>query len=117
GPGNAGGKGNPPATVAGKYATSYLWEEVWQPDNWLDLLERFVHTTEKKVAGGKAVRSTIFPRFHQWDVVKKLTAHATTHGSGHDYLVMASAGSGKSNTIGWLAHRLSDLHTASYDNL
>ncbi|RKT83450.1 DEAD/DEAH box helicase [Saccharopolyspora antimicrobica] len=47
----------------------------------------------------------------QWDVVKKLTAHAATHGSGHNYLVMASAGSGKSNTIGWLAHRLSSLHT------
>ncbi len=117
GPGNAGGKGNPSATLEGKYATSYLWEQVWQPDNWLDLLERFVHTTEKKGPGGKATRSTIFPRFHQWDVVKKLTAHAATHGSGHDYLVMASAGSGKSNTIGWLAHRLSDLHTERLENL
>ncbi|PPJ22162.1 type I restriction endonuclease subunit R [Nocardia nova] len=117
GPGNAGGKGNPPATAEGEYATSYLWKQVWQPDNWLDLLERFVHTAETKGAGGKATRSTIFPRFHQWDVVKKLAAHAATHGSGHDYLIMASAGSGKSNTIGWLAHRLSDLHTERLENL
>ncbi|WP_067653343.1 type I restriction endonuclease subunit R [Nocardia harenae] len=117
GPGNAGGKGNPSPTVAGKYATSYLWEQVWQPDNWLDLLERFVHTTEQKGPGGKTTRSTIFPRFHQWDAVKKLTAHAATHGAGHHYLVMASAGSGKSNTIGWLAHRLSDLHTERLENL
>ncbi|MFC9475944.1 type I restriction endonuclease subunit R [Nocardia sp. NPDC056952] len=117
GPGNAGGKGNPTATEPGKYATSYLWDQVLQPDNWLDLLERFVHTTEKPAVGGKKSRSTIFPRYHQWDVVKKLSAHAATHGAGHDYLVMASAGSGKSNTIGWLAHRLSDLHTAHLDNL
>ncbi|WP_324194606.1 type I restriction endonuclease subunit R [Nocardia terpenica] len=117
GPGNAGGKGNPPATEFGKYATSYLWEQVWQPDNWLDLLERFVHTTEQKGPGGKTTRSTIFPRYHQWDVVRKLTAHASTHGAGHNYLVMASAGSGKSNTIGWLAHRLSDLHTAHLEDL
>ncbi|MGW6625397.1 type I restriction endonuclease subunit R [Nocardia sp. NPDC055002] len=117
GPGNAGGKGNPPASEPGKHATSYLWEQVWQRDAWMDLLERFVHTTERKVAGGRTVRSTIFPRYHQWDVVKKLTAHAATHGAGHNYLVMASAGSGKSNTIGWLAHRLSDLHTAPLDQL
>lgn len=117
GPGKAGGKGNPSPTDPGKYATSYLWEQVWQRDIWMDLLERFVHTTERKGPGGRAMRSTIFPRYHQWDVVKKLTAHAATHGAGHNYLVMASAGSGKSNTIGWLAHRLSDLHTAPMDEL
>ncbi|MQY20234.1 type I restriction endonuclease subunit R [Nocardia macrotermitis] len=117
GPGEKGGKGNPPASEPGKHATAYLWERVWQRDAWLDLLERFVHTAERKGPGGKAVRSTIFPRYHQWDVVKKLTAHAATHGAGHNYLVMASAGSGKSNTIGWLAHRLSDLHTAQLEQL
>ncbi|MGW5440230.1 type I restriction endonuclease subunit R [Nocardia asteroides] len=111
GPGNPGGAGNPLPTTPGKHATSYLWEQIWQPDNWLDLLERFIHTHTAKGPAGKSTRSTIFPRFHQWDVVKKLTAHAATHGAGHNYLVMASAGSGKSNTIGWLAHRLTDLHT------
>ncbi|WP_327688136.1 type I restriction endonuclease subunit R [Streptomyces tubercidicus] len=105
GPGLPGGAGNLPPTAFGQYATSYLWEQVWERDNWLDLLQRFAHQQKSKTG-----KTTIFPRFHQWDVVKKLTAHAATHGAGQDYLIMASAGSGKSNTIGWLAHRLSDLH-------
>ncbi|AKL66538.1 type I restriction endonuclease subunit R [Streptomyces sp. Mg1] len=111
GPGQPGGAGNPAPTAYGTYATSYLWEQVWQPDNWLDLLQRFVHLHKSKTPGGGTTKTMVFPRFQQWDAVKKLTAHAATHGAGHDYLLMASAGSGKSNTIGWLAHRLSDLHT------
>jgi type I restriction enzyme R subunit len=111
GPGRPGGAGNPAPTAYGTYATSYLWEQIWQRDNWLDLLQRFVHLHKAKTPGGGSTKTTIFPRYHQWDVVKKLTAHAATHGAGHNYLVMASAGSGKSNTIGWLGHRLSDLHT------
>ncbi|MEW2623974.1 type I restriction endonuclease [Streptomyces sp. NPDC048106] len=110
GPGRPGGAGNPAPTAHGTYATSYLWEQVWQRDNWLDLLQRFAHQHKHRTPGGGTTRSTVFPRFHQWDVVKKLTAHAATHGAGQNYLVMASAGSGKSNTIGWLSHRLSDLH-------
>ncbi|MEU9760464.1 type I restriction endonuclease [Streptomyces sp. NPDC047987] len=110
GAGQPGGAGNPTPTAYGTYATSYLWEQVWARDNWLDLLHRFVHQQKTKTPGGGTTKSTIFPRFHQWDVVKKLTAHAATYGVGQNYLVMASAGSGKSNTIGWLAHRLSDLH-------
>ena len=101
-----GGAGNPSPSTYGTYATSYLWERVWQPDNWLDLLERFVHLHEEKGRSGRTRKTLIFPRFHQWDAVKKLTAHAARHGSGHNYLVMASAGSGKSNTIAWLAHAL-----------
>ncbi|GGP73458.1 type I restriction endonuclease subunit R [Streptomyces sindenensis] len=110
GAGQPGGAGNPDPTAYGTYATSYLWEQVWARDNWLDLLQRFVHQQKTKTPGGGTTRTTIFPRFHQWDVVKRLTTHAATHGVGQNYLVMASAGSGKSNTIGWLAHRLSDLH-------
>src|SRR5690606_6385207 len=110
GPGNSGGKGNPPP-APGKYATSYLWEEVWQSDNWLDMLERFVHLHREKVPGGRSTKRLIFPRYHQWDAVRKLTAHAARHGAGRNYLVMHSAGSGKSNTIAWLAHRLTSLHT------
>ncbi|MFC4562848.1 type I restriction endonuclease subunit R [Nocardiopsis mangrovi] len=113
GPGWPGGAGNPKPSAYGTYATSYLWEEIWQRDNWLDLLERFVHLQKSKTPGGSATKSIIFPRYHQWDAVRKLTAHAARHGSGHNYLIMASAGSGKSNTIAWLAHRLSDLFTAS----
>jgi type I restriction enzyme R subunit len=111
GPGRPGGKGNPQATMFGKYATSYLWDEIWQRDNWLDLLERFVHLHKEKTADGRTRKTLIFPRYHQWDVVKKLTAHVARHGAGRNYLVMASAGSGKSNTIAWLGHRLSSLHT------
>lgn len=110
GAGLPGGAGNPDPTAYGAYATSYLWEQVWARDNWLDLLQRYVHQQKTKTPGGGTTKSTIFPRFHQWDVVKKLAQHASTHGVGQNYLVMASAGSGKSNTIGWLAHRLSDLH-------
>ena len=111
GPGRPGGAGNPPATEHGRYATSYLWEQIWQRDNWLDLLERFVHLHQEKGVGGRTRKTLIFPRYHQWHAVKRLTAHAARHGAGHNYLVMASAGSGKSNTIAWLAHRLSSLHT------
>ncbi|KUO20857.1 type I restriction endonuclease subunit R [Streptomyces dysideae] len=111
GPGHPGGAGNPSATEPGTYATSHLWEQIWQRDNWLELLERFVHLHKETDGEGKAKKSLIFPRFHQWHAVRELTSHAARHGSGHNYLVMASAGSGKSNTIAWLAHRLSSLHT------
>ncbi|WP_327029285.1 type I restriction endonuclease [Micromonospora sp. NBC_01740] len=110
GPGRPGGRGNPPATEHGKYATSYLWEQIWQRDNWLELLERFVHLHKEKGADGRTRKSLIFPRYHQWHAVRKLAAHAARHGAGHNYLIMASAGSGKSNTIAWLSHRLSSLH-------
>ncbi len=111
GPGQQGGAGNPPA--AG-HRTAYLWEQVWEREAWLDLLARFIHI-EQPEAGSKAVRAkeakTIFPRFHQWDAVRKLEASARVEGAGKSYLVQHSAGSGKSNTIGWLCHRLSNLHT------
>lgn len=109
--GNRGGKGNPSGD--GKHPTWYLWERVWQRDAWLDLLNRFVHV-ETPESGSKAAKKqaavTIFPRFHQWDAVLRLEADAKANGVGHDYLVQHSAGSGKSNSIAWLAHRLSNLH-------
>lgn len=113
GPGEPGGAGNPPQSEA-RHSTAYLWEEVWQRDAWLELLHRFVHL-EPKAPGGRSLRRVadrklIFPRFHQWDAVQKLVAEARASGSGHNYLVQHSAGSGKSNTIAWLAHRLSGLH-------
>ncbi|MEV4522468.1 type I restriction endonuclease subunit R [Micromonospora tulbaghiae] len=104
GPGVSGGAGNPPATDKG-YRSSYLWEQIWHPDVFLDLVRRFLHYDKES-------KALIFPRYHQWHAVTQLTDHAALHGSGHNYLVMHSAGSGKSNTIAWLAHRLSSLHTA-----
>lgn len=91
-------------------------EQVWQRENWLDLLARFVQV-ERPEKGSQAERRAqtrvVFPRFHQWDAVRKLEAHAREHGAGQTYLVQHSAGSGKSNSIAWLAHRISSLHDAS----
>jgi type I restriction enzyme R subunit len=111
--GNAGGKGNP--TDPSGHRTRYLWEEVWARDAWLDLLGRFVHVVPGE-GPTHAVQlrngSAIFPRYHQWDAVRRLEASAREEGAGHSYLVEHSAGSGKSNTIAWLAHRLMSLHGA-----
>jgi type I restriction enzyme R subunit len=106
------GKGNP-ANPDG-YATSYLWEQVWERHAWLDILNRFVHVEQAKPGrrSRAALRdaSLIFPRFHQWDAVRTLEGHARAHGSGRNYLIQHSAGSGKSLTIAWIAHRLASLH-------
>lgn len=118
GPGREGGAGNPPSSTG--YRTAYLWERVWAPAAWLDLLRRFLHVEDPVVPGKGAPvakkpwhqRSLIFPRLHQWDAVLSLSAAAAEQGAGHNYLVQHSAGSGKSNTIAWLAHRLSSLHDA-----
>ena len=99
--------GNPP--IPDGYRTSYLWERVWSRDAWLDILRRFIHV-EKPSLGSKARPTVIFPRFHQWDAVRRLEADAKTTGAGRNYLVQHSAGSGKSNSIAWLAHRFSSLH-------
>jgi type I restriction enzyme R subunit len=107
--GRDGGAGNP-ADPDG-HRTAYLWRDIWSRDNWLDLLQRFVHV-EKPPKGSKEPAAVIFPRYHQWDAVRTLEAAARVEGAGHDYLVQHSAGSGKSNTIAWLAHRLSNLHNA-----
>ena len=107
-----GGRGNPPHPSG--YKTAYLWEEVLQRDSFLDILARFLHLVveEKKTPDGKTKtsESIIFPRYHQLDAVRKLVGAAKENKSGQNYLVQHSAGSGKSNSIAWLAHRLSNLH-------
>ncbi|MHB1168746.1 MAG: type I restriction endonuclease subunit R [Longimicrobiales bacterium] len=120
--GHGHGAGNPP--VAGNWKTHYLWDEVLQADSLLDILQRFMHqeVTERQVATEKGVRTVrrealIFPRYHQLDAVRRLVAHAREHGAGRNYLVQHSAGSGKSNTIAWLAHRLASLHDAQDDKV
>jgi len=107
--GNNGGAGNP--DIADNFRVAYLWADqpegpaIFSRDILLDIIGRFVHldTTEGKEA-------LIFPRFHQIDAVLKMVAHARTNGSGKNYLIQHSAGSGKSNTIAWTAHRLVTLH-------
>ena len=113
GAGVAGGAGNP--ENPGGYASAYLWERVWQRDNWLNILGSFVHAEDVYDDNGvkTGAKRILFPRFHQWDAVTKLLAATAESGPGVDRLVMHSAGSGKSNTIAWTAHRLSRLHTPS----
>ena len=115
GAGNVGGRGNPPNPDG--YATSYLWEKVLKKDTLLDIIQRFIHLEEKtetRLVKGKEVKKTrrrlIFPRYHQLDVVKKLIEDVRIKGTGEDYLIQHSAGSGKSNSIAWLAYGLSNLH-------
>lgn len=112
--GLGGGAGNPPDPNGRAYRTAYLWEEVWQRDSLLDIFARFMHlqVEEKRTEDGRKIKkeTMIFPRYHQLRAVRELEAAAREEGPGFNYLVEHSAGSGKSNTIGWLAHRLSSLH-------
>lgn len=107
--GNNKGAGNP-ANSRG-HRTSYLWEEVLTKDSLMDILERFIHLEVKPdKETGKKKETLLFPRYHQLDVVRKLITDAKENGSGKNYLIQHSAGSGKSNSIAWLAHHLASLH-------
>ena len=111
--GHNNGAGNPP--VEDKHRTSYLWEQVWERESLLDIVGRFMHLQKESGTnpntGKKWSKETmIFPRYHQLDCVRKLEAGSRINGAGTNYLVQHSAGSGKSNSIAWLAHRLASLH-------
>ncbi len=101
GAGNVGGKGNPENNEG--YRTSYLWEKVLQRDQLMDIIERFLNIDAKK-------EILIFPRYHQLDVVNRLVEDTQHNGSGKNYLIQHSAGSGKSYSIAWLAYHLASLH-------
>lgn len=112
GAGNDGGAGNPQAEDD-NYVTSYIWENVLQKDSLLDIIQKFISfevKTEKKDGKNVTKKRLIFPRFHQLDVVRKLIADVRENGSGNNYLIQNSAGSGKSNSIAWTAYRLASLH-------
>ncbi len=113
--GNHGAAGNP-ANPDG-YRTGYLWELVLQRESLLNILGNFVHMERKEITlrdgSIKIKESLIFPRYHQWEVVNQLIDAAKEEGSGYKYLIQHSAGSGKSNSIAWVAHRLASLHDAS----
>ena len=112
--GSGGGAGNPPDPAGRSYRTAYLWEEVLERGSLLDLLARFIHlqTDEKRGEDGRKakVETMIFPRYHQLEAVRLLVEDARRRGVGHNALIEHSAGSGKTNTIAWLTHRLASLH-------
>jgi type I site-specific restriction-modification system R (restriction) subunit len=112
--GHEGGAGNP-SGEGGWSATAYLWQRVWDKDAWLTIIGRLMIVQTKEewdVATGTSVRRTqiLFPRFHQREAVTSLEAALRQEGAGQRYLIERSAGSGKTNTIAWTAHRLARLH-------
>ena len=108
------GKGNPKNENG--YRTAYLWEYILQKDSWMEILQRFLHLeTEEFESNGKIYKKEklIFPRYHQLDAVRKISNNVLEVEAGTNYLIQHSAGSGKSNSIAWLAYRLSSLHNAT----
>lgn len=116
--GRDGGAGNP--DILGDFRVAYLYADqpeakaVLSREVLLDIIGRFLHLERQEVAtasGSTELREAlIFPRFQQLDAVRKMMSHARTFGSGYNYLIQHSAGSGKSNTIGWTAHQVTSLH-------
>ena len=114
------GAGNPP--TKDNYKTAYLWEQIWAKDSWMDILSKFLHLEEEEFTDPKTGKTTkkakmIFPRYHQLDVVRKLSKDAREKGAGESYLIQHSAGSGKSNSIAWLSYRLSSLHSTKDERI
>lgn len=106
GAGNVGGAGNP--INPDGYDTDYLWKKILHKDKLLEILQKYLHFDGERL---------IFPRYHQLDVVTRLLADVKQNGSGHNYLIQHSAGSGKSNSIAWLAHRLTGLHNDNNEKI
>ena len=106
------------------HKTAYLWEDILQPDNLMELMDNFIHeqeTTEKVYdpeigrVRDERHRVLVFPRYHQLDVIRKLKAAIVAEGVGHNYLIQHTTGSGKSNSIAWLAHLLTHLYRSPTD--
>ncbi len=110
--GNGGAAGNP--TPPFGHPTSYLWEEIWQRDSWLEILGRYLVTRKDEK---KRISRILFPRYHQLDVTRKLQTAILAEGAGGRFLIQHSAGSGKTNSIAWSAHFLSELHDADDQKL
>lgn len=104
--------GNPVAK--NKYKTEYLWEDILTKDTVLEIISRFMHLEIEEKVDDKGrkyiVEKLIFPRYHQFDTVRRLIKDSREHGAGKNYLIQHSAGSGKSNSIAWTAHHLAELH-------
>src|SRR5690606_22439792 len=102
------GAGNPPNPNGLK--TDFLWKRILTPAGLTDILENYAQIVERRdPKTGRMKREQVYPRYHQLDVVRKLLGHAGQHDAGKRYLIEHSAGSGKSNSIAWLAHQLISL--------
>jgi len=124
GDGIEAGKGNP--VVKGHFSTEYMWEDILTRETLSDIISRYVFVEKKekkvKVKGKrqkqkKTVETVIFPRYHQLDCVRKVLSDVEENGTAKNYLIMHSAGSGKTNSIAWLAHRLANLHDKDGHNI
>ena len=111
--GDDGAAGNP-VNPQGGHRTAYLWEKVWARESWLEILGRYLIARRDKK---KQIEQIIFPRFHQLDVTRELQVAVLHDGPGGKYLVQASAGSGKTNSIAWTAHFLAELHDAEHKKI
>lgn len=118
------GKGNP--SYEDKYSVYYMWEDILKKDTVLDLINKFIFIQVKESVDGltgkkKIKESIIFPRYHQLDVIRQVLSDVEENRTSQNYLIQHSAGSGKTNSIAWLAHRLSSLHDADnkiiFDNI
>lgn len=118
------GAGNP--TYEDHYSVSYMWEDILTKDTVLDLISKFIFIeskeTEDELTGKKKTsENVIFPRYHQLDVIRRVLADVRENRTSQNYLIQHSAGSGKTNSIAWLAHRLTSLHDADnkiiFDNV
>lgn len=109
--GHNNGKGNPP-NIAG-HRSAYLWDEILQKDSLSSIIEQFAKVVVEKDKAGKKKEMLFFPRYHQLDAVRRLLSHAKTKGAGQRYLIQHSAGSGKSNSMTWLAYQLIELYDPS----
>lgn len=109
------GAGNP--VNPDGYAVSYMWEDIWTKETLIELISGFIFVArrenkDEETGKTKVSETLIFPRYHQLDAIRKILSDVKINGSSQNYLIQHSAGSGKTNTIAWLAHRLTSLHNA-----
>lgn len=123
GEGIEAGKGNP--VVKGHLSTEYMWEDILTRETLSDIIARYVFVERKEKRARRSSRAArpaktetvIFPRYHQLDCVRKVLSDVEENGTAKNYLIMHSAGSGKTNSIAWLAHRLANLHDKDGHNI
>lgn len=114
--GHNNGKGNPPNPNG--HRSAYLWQDILQKDSLSSIIEHFAKLVVEQDPAGKKKETLLFPRYHQLEVVRRILSHAKAQGSGQRYLIQHSAGSGKSNSITWLAYQLIELYdTAGQQNI